>query len=227
MPDYRLPALDGADAFGRARENQVARLQRKQRRQVGDGLADRPDHVAHVAFLLRYAVDLQADGGLADVGNVGGPVQLAYGGREVEGLADFPWAAGVLHLALQVAARHVEADRITEDVAGRVVDGDVRAALADGDHQLALEVEVGRRGRERQLGRGARRHRHDGVGVARFAEEERRFTIRVRAHFTGMAGVVAADAVDAAHGKAGVDAGDGQAGRLVRREDEVRAHDAP
>ena len=53
-----------------------------------------------------------------------------HGRRCLEGLADFPGATELLGLALKVAAGHVEADAIAEDVVERLLDRNVRAALA-------------------------------------------------------------------------------------------------
>jgi len=59
---HRLAALHRADAFGRTGEDQVAGLQREQRRQVGNDLAHRPDQVADIALLADFAIDVQNTG---------------------------------------------------------------------------------------------------------------------------------------------------------------------
>ena len=68
----------------------------------------------------------------------------------LERLGDLPRPPRLLRDVLQVAPRHVEPDRIAEDVAERRVDGDVLAAFAERHHQLDLVVHVLRRrtGRE-------------------------------------------------------------------------------
>nr|GEU28366.1 hypothetical protein [Tanacetum cinerariifolium] len=196
------------------------------RGQVGDGFVDRPDQVVDARCLLGDAIDLQLNGGPVDVAGGRCRSDQADGRRAVERLADFPGTAGVAHLELQVAARHVETDRVAEDVAGRVFHGDIAAALADGDHQFALVVQVARLRRVRQLGHLAGRHRHDGLGVARFAEEEWRFAVGIGTHFARVARVVAAHAVHAANGEQGVGAGDRQADDVMGG-DYIGSHDAP
>src|SRR3546814_4557832 len=68
----------------------------------------------------------------------------------LEGLADFPGAASLLGLALQVAARHVERHAVAPDVVERLFQRDVLATLAEGDRQLDLVVHVVRLGRSEE-----------------------------------------------------------------------------
>ena len=87
---------------------------------------------------------------------------------------------------------------------------DVGALAANGGDQLDLVMQVMRC---RRIGnRGAAHHQR----VGRLAEEERRLPVRVVAHFAGMGGIVATDAVDPADRKLIVAVGDGNT-RLCRR----------
>ncbi|MNT07977.1 hypothetical protein D3C72_1427010 [compost metagenome] len=137
--------------------------------------------------------------------------------RGIEGLADFPGAAHLAHLHLQVAAGHVEADGIAPDVFECLFDRDIRTSLADHGHQLGLVVVVLRLRRIRQVQRGTCLHRDD--RVRRLAEEERRLAVGIEAHLARMGGVVAAHAIDAAHGELVVAAGNGDGNGGGGRED--------
>src|SRR5438045_7852021 len=53
--------LGGADARGRAGEDQIAGLERKQAGQELDLMRDVPDHLRQVARLLAYTVHLEPD----------------------------------------------------------------------------------------------------------------------------------------------------------------------
>ena len=80
----------------------------------------------------------------------------------------------------------------------RIRSGDVPAAGANGHHQLDFVVQVLGLRRVGHGAGGAVGHVDD--GVCRFHEEERRLAAG-EAHLLGVFGVVAADTVDAAHGK--------------------------
>jgi hypothetical protein len=183
-------------------------------REIGDHLGDLPYQLVQVALLPLLAVDLQRDEALGGVADLGGGDDRAHRRAALEGLADLPRAAEFLRLALQVAAGHVEADRVSEYAVERALDRDVHAALVQGHHHLDLVMHV----------RGLRRvgefpREIEVVGV--LLEEERRLAVRVVPHLDGVGGVVAADAVDAAHGEGlGRDA-DGRENRRGRGDDGV------
>src|SRR6185295_10341424 len=105
----QVAADDRGDAFRSAAEDQVPRLQRPRRRQVLDRLGDVPDELADRALLAELAVDLERDARVGVDAAVGGAADRADRRRMVEALADVPRPAELLRLALQVAARHVEA----------------------------------------------------------------------------------------------------------------------
>ena len=108
-----------------------------------------------------------------------------------------------LTCVLQVAPRHVEADRVAEDAVEGIADRDVRAALRQRHHQLDLVLHVLR----------LRRIAEDSVGdevVRVLLEEEGRLAVRVAAHLDGVVGIVAADAVDTVDGEKLVAAGNRQ-----------------
>src|SRR4051812_4998471 len=114
----------------------------------------------------------------------------------IETLADLPWLLLVAHRALQVAPGHVETDRVAVDMVERLLDRNIGATRFQRRHQLDLVMVVLGQRRIRMIGDGADRDVLDRVG--RLLEEERRLAGRVRTHLTGMRGIVAADAIDAA-----------------------------
>jgi hypothetical protein len=57
--------------------------------------------------------------------------------------ADFPRSAHLLGLALQVAARHVEADGVAIDAVEGLLGRDIGATLGQGDDELDLVVHIG------------------------------------------------------------------------------------
>src|SRR3954449_13523038 len=122
---HRLPALDRADALGRARKDHVARLDFEVARQVGDLLGYGPDHVREIARLFRDSVNAERDfpaGGMADLCS---RVNGADGTRRIGRLAQFPWAAQLLGLVLEVAPGHIEADAVSIDMIERRLDRNV------------------------------------------------------------------------------------------------------
>ena len=116
--------------------------------------------------------------------------------RLLEGLADAPGTALLLHVVLQVAAGHVQADAIAPDVLGRVGRRDVAPAAADGHDQFDLMVQVLGQARVGHLAGLAIGHRQRAIG--RLEEEERRFAASV-AHLHRVFDIVAPDAVDAVY----------------------------
>src|SRR5256885_16011395 len=69
--------------------------------------------------------------------------ELAARRRFVEVLAEIPWTAVVLAPLLQVAARHVQADGIAEDVVIGALYVDAAPAFMERDYQLGLVMVVG------------------------------------------------------------------------------------
>src|SRR5258708_31770946 len=127
--------------------------------------------------------------------------------RMIEAIRCVPWPDQLLRLRLQVAARHVETERIAVHVIERLGSRDVLTLLADRGHELHREVDVLRLRRIREFaGRTGRDVQH---GVGRLAEEKRRLAIRIVPHLARVRLVVPADAVNAANGKlvAGTDNG--------------------
>ena len=112
----------------------------------------------------------------------------------------------VLAPLLQVAARHVEADGVAEDMVVRPLHVDAAPALVDRDDELCLVVIVGR----------LRRVMHVGA-----AYDERKFALQeeegclaaVAAHLFLVLGIVTADAEDATYRELVVAASDGKRGR--------------
>ena len=113
----------------------------------------------------------------------------------LEGLAEIPWPAGLLGLALQVAARHVEADRVAVDAVERILDGDIFTASVQRDYQLDLVVHVLALVRIRKVLPA------DQQVVRVLGEKERILAIRVMPHLDRMCRIVAPDAVHPVHRK--------------------------
>src|SRR5438067_2055434 len=116
--------------------------------------------------------------------------ELAAGRRFVEVLAEVPRAAMVLAPLLQVAARHVQADGVAEDVVVGPLHVDAPPTLAKGDDELGLVVIVGALCRIVHLGAA-----RDECELA--LQEEERCLAAIAAHLLLMLGVVAPDAENA------------------------------
>src|SRR5258708_9902040 len=132
--------------------------------------------------------------------------KLAAGRRFVEILAEVPRASMVLAPLLQVAARHVQAHGVAEDVVVGPLHVDTPPALVERDDELGLVVIVG--GLCRVMPLAAARDKRE----LTLQEEERRLAA-IAAHLLLVLGVVAPDAKDAPHGKLLGAARDRQRGR--------------
>ena len=118
--------------------------------------------------------------------------------RVVERLAHLPRPPLLFALPLQVAASHVQAQRVTKNAVVGAINRNVLAALFKGNHQLHFIVQIGRLGRVRNLGCLACLNRDQRVSW--LGEEKRIFTAG-KSHFLGVLGVVAAYAIDSANRK--------------------------
>ena len=98
-----------------------------------------------------------------------------------------------------VAARHVKADRIAEDVAFSLILRNVVAARFQRHHKLAFIVIVAGEDRIRDFAAVF----HDGIG--RLHEDHRRIAL-VGIHLDDVGHVVLADAIDATDRKLGIGA---------------------
>src|SRR6266852_759814 len=214
-----VAALQESHAGRGAGEDQVARLQDVQLREIGDDVRHGPDHLLQVALLAHLAVHLQPDPSGARVADLGSRADGADRRRLVERLARLPGASFLLGGGLQIAARQIEADRIAEDVLEGGLALHAGSALPDRHHQLHLVRQLLR---ERRVGDVAAL-RHDRVG--RLGEEEGRLAVGVAAHLAGVLGVVASHAVDAPDREHGVGAAHGQRGQVPGR-DHVAGHQA-
>ena len=138
----------------------------------------------------------------------------------VEGLAHFPGAALLLHFALQVAAGHVQAQRIAPDAVVGLLDRNIAAALAQHHDQLHPRSA----GWTSWAGKASCRFRRRPRSARRQRACRRRTVFAAgEAHFLGVLGVVAADAIDTAHRKARAAADDGNRGLRGRRQYVVHA----
>ena len=199
------------DVFWRAAENDVARLEFERARQLRNLLGHAPDHLTEVRILLCPAVHLEPDRALGRVtAQLLDRMDGADGRRVVEALAYLPRLLLLAHAPLQIAARHVQPDRIAEHAVQRLLGRDFAPTLVQRRDQLAFIVVVLRQRRIGMISDLARRDVLD--RVRRLLEEERRLACRIAAHLARMCGVVAADAVDAPHREALVTADDGDRG---------------
>ena len=184
QPDARLAGA--ADAGRRPGGDDVAGLERHQRREVGEQLGDREDEVRGRRLLHPLAVEVERDPDrVGGPGLVGGDDRRAAGRAAVEHLARHP----LRRRELEVARREVVEQRVAGDVGDRVRLGDVLRAGADDERDLGLVVDLAARGR--QLDRRA-------VGAQRVSElrEEGRARRRLEPRLGGVGAVVEPDADD-------------------------------
>ena len=195
-PVMRSPRTTGPTPSG-AGIDQVAGFQTEVLRQVGHGLGHRPDELADVAALLVAPLTCsqmpaRAMSGSAAAGAAGRsarsgrrPCPAPRGGRP---RASSSAGRGASCPGPRHSPRHGPA-RFPRRCSHRPCQWRRPARF----HSAGWRS--GRVGQRQRLALG---HRHHGIG--RLAEEEGRFAVRVEAHLAGMGGVVAAHAIDAAHG---------------------------
>jgi hypothetical protein len=129
----------------------------------------------------------------------------------IEPFAHLPRLSLLLGARLQVAPRQIEPDGVAEDARQRPIGGDLGAALGERDDEFDLVLQIARQRRIDDVAAAGNQ------GIRRLAEEERRLA-RIGAHLGGVSGVVAPDAIDAAHRKDRVAVSDGKDDRRRRRE---------
>ena len=95
-----------------------------------------------VRRLARLAVDRQRDRGISWMADVFCSMDHTDRCRCRKRLAELPGPALVACVELQVAARHVQADRIAVDMVERLGDIDVSPPAADRNHEFDLVMEV-------------------------------------------------------------------------------------
>src|SRR6266513_160079 len=122
--------LDGTYARRRARVDEVAGPEGVELREVGYLLGHRPDHFRQIGALALLAVHVEPEGAFGRMPNFLRRRERAARCRFVEVLAEVPGPPVVLAPLLQVAARHVEADRIAEDMIVRLPRVDSVPALS-------------------------------------------------------------------------------------------------
>lgn len=144
-----VAAHDGRHAGRRVGKDQVARRQLDELRQAGDDFGHFPGHLCQIAALAQFAVHGEPDAALGRMLEHARRRDGADRPALVEALAHVPRLPLFLGARLQVAARQVEADGVTENVLERLVDRDIGAALAERDDQLDF----------RPSSAGRRRHR--------------------------------------------------------------------
>src|ERR1035437_1237911 len=114
-----------------AGENDVTDLERVILGQKCDLLRHTPDHLVDIGLLAELAVHLEPELALGRMPYLACRRDRPARRGLVEILAEAPWTALVLSLLLQVAAGHVETDRITPDMVIGALGGDLVATLAD------------------------------------------------------------------------------------------------
>src|SRR5680860_1065540 len=182
--------LHRSDTVGGAGEDDIAGQQRHERRDVLDDLGDLEDHPRRARTLLEFVTEFRADRhvGWIEVGLDPRPERA----KRVEALRTRPLAVA----GLQVAGRHVVADRVAEDDLRGISRGYVAADAADHDGEFAFEVHIA------ALRRVEDRFARPDDARVRF-QEDQRFLGHVAAHFLGMRMVVLADANNLAAGNHG------------------------
>src|SRR4029077_5429361 len=108
----------------------------------GDLLGDAPDHLVDIGALAQRAVDLEPELALRRVADLGRRGDGADRRGLVEILAEGPGPALVFAGLLQVAPRHVQADRVAPDVLVGPGRGDPGAAGAHHRDHLGFPVVV-------------------------------------------------------------------------------------
>ena len=163
-----------------------------------DGLVNAPGELFQVTGLAALAVHVERDGTAQQF------TRLAHGGDGaarrglLKSLANAPGPALLFHLALDVTTRHVQAHRVTPDVAGGVGRFDVAAAFANGHHQFNLVMEIGRQAGVVDDSCRAIRDSHH--GICWLHEKEGRLATR-EAHLLRVFSVVATHTVNTMNGK--------------------------
>ena len=200
----------GTNTGWRAGHDDVSRHQGVLFGQFCDDLVDLPDQQRDVVILLCLTIDLQLDvAGGHDPGLVDRS-DGADGGGLIKGFGDFPRQALFQHTGLMVAAGHVEAHGVAEDMFGRVAYGDVVAAGFHRDDQFAFVVKVLGEHGVGDLSAVADK------GIGRLHEDDRRIAF-VLLHFAHMGEVVLSDAIDPPDGEFFVRSNDVEIGRIGRR----------
>src|SRR6267378_3844411 len=111
-----VPRLYRTYARRRPGVDEVAGLEGVELRQVGDLLRHRPDHFREIGALALLAVHAEPERAFGRMPDFLRHRERAARCRFVEVLAEIPGPPVVLPPLLQVAACHVEADCIAEDV---------------------------------------------------------------------------------------------------------------
>src|SRR5439155_13897074 len=137
-----VPRLHRTYARRRPRVDEVAGLEAVELRQVGDLLGHRPDHFREIGALALLAVHPEPEGAFGRMPDSAGRRERAARCRFVEVLAEIPGPPVVLPPLLQVAARHVEADAIAEDMIVGLPRVDAVPAPGDRYHHFRLVMVV-------------------------------------------------------------------------------------
>ena len=127
--------------------------------------------------------------------NISNRMQERDGRSLLKTLARIPWPARFLGVHLQIPARQIYADAISENMLQSIVGGNILPAFADCDDELDLMMQITCSRRILDI-TPARHH-----GIGRFHEKEWWLSIRVVTHFTSMRRVVSSDTVDSMHWK--------------------------
>jgi hypothetical protein len=116
----------------------------------------------------------------------------------IKALADAPGTTLLLHLALQVAPRHIQTNGITVHMRHCLTGGNIAATLADRDHQLNLVVQVLSQARIRHVSGLTIGDKHKRIGW--FQKEKWRFAA-AKAHLFRVLFVISTHAINAVNRK--------------------------
>src|SRR5207302_5530897 len=141
-PNQHISSDHRADAGRRTGKDQIAWQQLVVLRKKMQHMRDVPDHVCQIALLPDRAVDLERDAATAHIADLADRVYGCYRRRLRERLAQIPGALDFAQRRLQVAPRHVEADRIAVDQGVGTLRRDANAASTDGNDELDFVMVV-------------------------------------------------------------------------------------
>ncbi len=194
-----ISAHHGAHVFRCAGVNDVAGEQFVGFRKFADLLGHAPNHLIQSRVLLDRAIDLESNAYLADMPHLADKMQRANGCGAINAFANFARLFLIAHGTLQIAARHVQVECVGIDVIERGGNRTILAALVQRSDELDFAVIIFCERRVGVINRLTWWYALHSIGG--LLEEKRWLAIGVGAHLNRMSVVVAANAVNPAHGE--------------------------
>ncbi len=185
----RIGLLAFADAGRRSGDNQIARLERYEAADIGQGFGDREDHGFRVAGLHALAVDIEVHVEVLRITQFIGGYQPRTG--RAEGIATLALDPLRTALLLELTLGDIIDQHIAGHVVESVLDVDITAGLADDEAEFDFPVHLGRIERLHDIVIGAAQRR------GRLGEIDR-FRRHRQVRFGGMVGIVEANGDDLA-----------------------------